>query len=294
MVAAKHLGLRFMPYVASISYALTAWLKLFENTTGTLRSALTESFLVCSTSRISPAVRVHSAAVAIVEYCGMVRAIAMGDVPPLSKRLLYVLDGAYDEIILDMATCRLSNRQPPEGLDMAALPRSPSIVPADWTFEINALLTSEDWTEWMRRVTVELLRESDLPHLRACTTVGEIHQPSAFRLFQVATLAVMHSYDSVRTPTGLAGKILRGLKFSMQANLLAGDCVAMILNLALFMRAHHSPLLIDFSNVVSRTHYTESLGVFVQERATSFVKIRNTSEFVRISQNSSEFVRLSY
>lgn len=279
VVAAKHLGLRFMPYVASISSALTAWLKLFENTTGTLRSALTESFLVCSTSRISPAVRVHSAAVAIAEYCGMVRAIAMGDVPPLSKRLLYVLDGAYDEIILDMATCRLSNRQPPEGLDMAALPRSPSIVPADWTFEINALLTSEDWTEWMRRVTVELLRESDLPHLRACTTVGEIHQPSAFRLFQVATLAVMHSYDSVRTPTGLAGKILRGLKFSMQANLLAGDCVAMILNLALFMRAHHSPLLIDFSNVVSRTHYTESLGVFVQERATSFVKIRNTTVY---------------
>ena len=49
--------------------------------------------------------------------------------------------------------------------------------------------TPDDWNEWMRRLSVELLRESPSPSLRACAPVAQMHAPLARRLFQVGFLA---------------------------------------------------------------------------------------------------------
>ena len=50
--------------------------------------------------------------------------------------------------------------------------------------------TVEDWTEWMRRLSVELLRESPSPSLRPCHVLGQVHQPLARELFNAAFIAV--------------------------------------------------------------------------------------------------------
>ena len=49
--------------------------------------------------------------------------------------------------------------------------------------------THDDWAEWMRRFSVELLRESPSPALRACAPVAQLHAPRARRLFQVGFMA---------------------------------------------------------------------------------------------------------
>ena len=46
-----------------------------------------------------------------------------------------------------------------------------------------------DWLDWMRHLSVELLRESPSPALRACAPVAQMHGPLARRLFNVGFMA---------------------------------------------------------------------------------------------------------
>lgn len=56
-------------------------------------------------------------------------------------------------------------------------------------WEFRQRVTKDDWLEWMRRFSVELLRESPSPALRACAPVAQMHGPLARRLFQVGFMA---------------------------------------------------------------------------------------------------------
>ena len=64
-------------------------------------------------------------------------------------------------------------------------------------WEFRQRVTKDDWVEWMRRLSVELLRESPSPALRACAPVAQMHGPLARRLFQVgAPRACSHVHVS--------------------------------------------------------------------------------------------------
>lgn len=50
----------------------------------------------------------------------------------------------------------------------------PEVLKRAW--ETTAKSTKEDWTEWMRRLAVELLRESPSPALRSCSALAQVCQ----------------------------------------------------------------------------------------------------------------------
>ena len=53
-------------------------------------------------------------------------------------------------------------------------------------WEVSQRTTREDWDEWMRRFTVELLREAPAPALRATAELAHAYQPLARELFNAA------------------------------------------------------------------------------------------------------------
>ena len=53
--------------------------------------------------------------------------------------------------------------------------------------------TREDWLEWMRRFSVELLRESPDPALRSCASFAQVYHPLARELFNAAFLSCKKS-----------------------------------------------------------------------------------------------------
>lgn len=53
-------------------------------------------------------------------------------------------------------------------------------------WESTSKFTAEDWTEWMRRFSVELLRESPQQALRACSPLTSVYRPIAIELFNAA------------------------------------------------------------------------------------------------------------
>jgi len=44
-------------------------------------------------------------------------------------------------------------------------------------WDVSQRSTSDDWNEWLRRLTVELLRESSSPCLRSCTALAQSYSP---------------------------------------------------------------------------------------------------------------------
>jgi len=53
------------------------------------------------------------------------------------------------------------------------------LPPQAW--ESSARVTKEDWAEWMRHFSVELLAQSPSPALRACHALAQVRIPAAAR-----------------------------------------------------------------------------------------------------------------
>ena len=107
-------------------------------------------------------------------------------------------------------------------------------------WEASQKSTKEDWDEWMRRFSVELLRESPQQALRACTSLASVYQPIARSLFNSAFVSCW---------TELYDQYQEELVHSLETVLTAGDSsaeiVQMLLNLAEFMEHDDKALPID-------------------------------------------------
>lgn len=56
-------------------------------------------------------------------------------------------------------------------------------------WDVSQVITRDDWEEWARRLSVELMKESPSHALRACMSLVDKHQPLARQLFNAAFLS---------------------------------------------------------------------------------------------------------
>lgn len=61
------------------------------------------------------------------------------------------------------------------------LPVNQQVLRKAW--EISPRATKEDWFEWIRRLSVQLLKESSSHALRACAGLANVYYPLARELF---------------------------------------------------------------------------------------------------------------
>eukprot|EP00820_Chromera_velia_P019501 Cvel_28328.t1-p1 / transcript=Cvel_28328.t1 / gene=Cvel_28328 / organism=Chromera_velia_CCMP2878 / gene_product=Target of rapamycin, putative / transcript_product=Target of rapamycin, putative / location=Cvel_scaffold3684:1-13594(-) / protein_length=1847 / sequence_SO=supercontig / SO=protein_coding / is_pseudo=false len=90
--------------------------------------------------------------------------------------------------------------------------------------------TKDEWTEWMRRFSLELLRESPSPSLRACWSLAQVYQPLSKELFPVSFLSCwLQLFDAYQDFWG------KSLERALRSTSLPPDVLQAILNLAEFM-----------------------------------------------------------
>ena len=100
--------------------------------------------------------------------------------------------------------------------------------------------TREDWQEWMRRISVELLRQSPSNALRACAPLATLYQPLATELFNSAFVSCWTElYDPYQED------IIRSLEKALDSPQLPPEVLQMLLNLAEFMEHDDKALPID-------------------------------------------------
>ncbi|RHY28067.1 hypothetical protein DYB32_006287 [Aphanomyces invadans] len=109
-------------------------------------------------------------------------------------------------------------------------------------WETTQKSTKDDWHEWMRAVSVELLRESPSPALRACKELASVYQPLAKELFYASFFSVWPHLTS-HTQENL----LRTLETVLQAANLPSEILQTLLNLAEFME--HCDQTVDRSSL---------------------------------------------
>lgn len=100
--------------------------------------------------------------------------------------------------------------------------------------------TREDWQEWIRRFSVELLKESPSPALRACASLAGIYQPLARDLFNAAFVSCWTElYDQYQE------ELVRSIERALTSPNIPPEILQILLNLAEFMEHDDKALPID-------------------------------------------------
>jgi len=107
-------------------------------------------------------------------------------------------------------------------------------------WEASQKSTKEDWQEWMRRFSVELLKESPQQALRACTPLASIYPPLARSLFNSAFVSCWTElYDQYQE------ELVRSIEVALTSPNIPPEILQILLNLAEFMEHDDKALPID-------------------------------------------------
>ncbi|KAK5740672.1 phosphatidylinositol kinase-related protein kinase tor1 [Elasticomyces elasticus] len=107
-------------------------------------------------------------------------------------------------------------------------------------WEAQQKSTKEDWQEWMRRFSVELLKESPQQALRACTPLASVYPPLARSLFNSAFVSCWTElYDQYQE------ELVRSLEVALTSPQIPPEILQILLNLAEFMEHDDKALPID-------------------------------------------------
>uniref|UniRef100_A0A2P2LTC6 Serine/threonine-protein kinase TOR n=2 Tax=Rhizophora mucronata TaxID=61149 RepID=A0A2P2LTC6_RHIMU len=106
--------------------------------------------------------------------------------------------------------------------------------------EASQRSTKEDWAEWMRHFSIELLKESPSPALRTCARLAQL-QPSVGReLFAAGFVSCWAQLNE-----GSQKQLVRHLEMAFSSPNIPPEILATLLNLAEFMERDEKPLPID-------------------------------------------------
>ena len=86
-------------------------------------------------------------------------------------------------IISVIITVMISVMQKPLPLNQQQLSRA---------WDVSQRSTAADWNEWLRRLNVDLLKESPSPALRSCSALAQAYTPLARDLFHAAFVSCWH------------------------------------------------------------------------------------------------------
>ncbi|XP_057821315.1 serine/threonine-protein kinase TOR isoform X2 [Cryptomeria japonica] len=107
-------------------------------------------------------------------------------------------------------------------------------------WEASQRSTKEDWAEWMRHFSIELLKESPSPALRTCARLAQL-QPSVCReLFAAGFVSCWAQLNEAYQQ-----QLVRSLEMAFSSPNIPPEILATLLNLAEFMEHDEKPLPID-------------------------------------------------
>lgn len=109
-------------------------------------------------------------------------------------------------------------------------------------WETSQRSTKEDWVEWIRRFSVELLRESPSPALRSCLSLAQDYPPLVRELFNAGFVSCWNELHEQ-----FQDELVHSLETALLSPTIPPEILQVLLNLAEFMEHDDKPLPIDVS-----------------------------------------------
>ena len=151
-------------------------------------------------------------------------------------------------------------------------------------WEASHRATREDWSDWLRRFSVELLRESPSPALRSCAALAQVYHPLARELFNAAfTSCWSELYESNRE------SLVRSLELAFSEEKSASippEVLQTLLALAEFMEHDERPLPIDIRLLGAVAERCQAYAKSLHYKEMEFVTSPSTAIHSLISVNN--------
>ncbi|KAB2050892.1 hypothetical protein ES319_A12G018000v1 [Gossypium barbadense] len=106
--------------------------------------------------------------------------------------------------------------------------------------EASQRSTKEDWAEWMRHFSIELLKESPSPALRTCVRLAQLQPFVGRELFAAGFVSCWSQLNE-----SSQRQLVRSLEMAFSSPNIPPETLATLLNLAEFMEHDERPLPID-------------------------------------------------
>ena len=135
--------------------------------------------------------------------------------------------------------------------------------------------TKEDWYEWIRRLSVEFLKESPSHALRACAGLANVYHPLARELFNAGFVSCWGElYDQFQD------ELVRCIESALTSSTIPPEILQTLLNVAEFMEHDEKALPIDIRTLgayAARCHaYAKALHYkeleFISEPTTNTIE----------------------
>jgi FKBP12-rapamycin complex-associated protein len=121
-------------------------------------------------------------------------------------------------------------------------------------WESSQRSTKEDWAEWMRNFSIELLKQSPSRALRACASLAQTNPSMARELFAAGFVSCWSELDEQ-----MQEQLVRSLEAALASPTIPPDIVTTLLNLAEFMEHDEKALPLDTRCVCEGVRVQEGL-----------------------------------
>ncbi|CAO3647953.1 unnamed protein product [Mucor fragilis] len=132
-------------------------------------------------------------------------------------------------------------------------------------WEASQRSTREDWMEWIRRLSVELLKQSPSHALRACVFLASVYTPLARELFNAAFVSCWNElYDQY------VDELVKSLEVALKAPNIPPEIIQILLHLAEFMEHDNKMLPIDIRTLAVYAQKCHAYAKALHYKETEF------------------------
>ncbi|KAK1259623.1 Serine/threonine-protein kinase TOR [Acorus gramineus] len=139
--------------------------------------------------------------------------------------------------------------------------------------EASQRSTKEDWAEWMRHFSIELLKESPSPALRTCARLAQL-QPFVGRELFAAGFVSCWAHLNEKCQEHL----VRSLEMAFSSQNIPPEILATLLNLAEFMEHDEKPLPIDIRLLGALAEKCRAFAKALHYKEMEFEDARSTKK----------------
>jgi FKBP12-rapamycin complex-associated protein len=211
------------------------------------------------------------------EYHSLVMKVVKGKTMPAEK------DIGVDKSWTDVKTSLVLDSKE------ASLP-SRVITESGWSdlkdaWSVNGRTTSGDWNEWMRRFSLELLRQSPSPIIHSCKNLAEVYQPLANELLNAAFMSVWaemskNNEDSIFETNDSSKDMAAALEKAIESPNIPNDILQKLLNMIEFVELHDKRLPIDIVKIGMQSRKAHAMAKSLRWREMEFSIRRNNEECI--------------
>ncbi|CAH1757738.1 9252_t:CDS:10 [Entrophospora sp. SA101] len=166
---------------------------------------------------------------------------------------------------------------PPAETNAKKLPVNQQHLKNAW--ECSQRSTKDDWNEWIRRLSVELLKESPSHALRACASLAGVYHPLARELFNAGFIScwteLYYQYKD---------ELVNSLMSALRASNIPSEIVSTILNLAEFMEHYDKALPIDIKTLGNHAESCHAYAKALHYKEMEFMSDSSTETIEKLIQ----------